>query len=191
MKTQPKISIKAHQCWKNLKKFSKTPKPRFQKHEMHECERIRGLPSKEKLEKAWRILEKQLLEWDHSVFGRETEKYQERDRGKWVLDRTGSLNSVPINLDRWRCREVSRHLSRKVSRKWSPIDTGIEEVSRNKSSDTRSESRSIQQVSRSYWGGKSILDRSTKCWGVVGITIRKSWRSSTDSKVSRRCRVSF
>ena len=154
---------------------------------MHECERIRSLPSEEKHEKAWRNLEEQLLEWDKRVWER-NQRSIERNEGRIAR---GCLNRPAVNLNKWRCREVSRHLSRKVSRKWSSTDVGIEEVSRNKSSDTRSESRSIQQVLRSYWGGKSILDRSTKCWGVVGITIRKSWRSSTDSKVSRRCRVSF
>ena len=83
---------------------------------------------------------------------------------------------------------MSRHLSRKVSRKWSSTDTGIEEISRNKSSDTRSESRSIQQVSRSYQGGRSFLDLSTRYWEDVGNAIRKSLRSSRDSKVLRRYR---
>ena len=64
----------------------------------------------------------------------------------------------------------------------------IEQVSRNNSSDPRTEARSIHQVSRSYRGGRSILDRSSRCQGAVGIAIRKSWRSLTDSKVSRRYR---
>ena len=49
-------------------------------------------------------------------------------------------------------------------------------------------SRSIHQVSRSYRGDRSFLDWSTRCREAVGITIRKSWRSSTDNKVSRRYR---
>ena len=153
---------------------------------MHECERIRSLPSEEKLEKVWRNLEEQILEWDERVWERnqrsiKREIKQNEGRIAW-----GCLNKPAVNLDRWRCREMSRHLSRKVSRKRSSTDTGIEEVSRNTSSDIRSESRSIQQVSRSYRGGRSILDRSTRCQGAVGIAIRKSWRSSTDSKVLRK-----
>ena len=54
-------------------------------------------------------------------------------------------------------------MCREVSRNWSSTDTGIEEVLRNKSIDTRSESRLIQQVSRSYRGGRSNLDRSNRC----------------------------
>ena len=46
---------------------------------MHEYERIKSLPMEEILEKAWRILEEQSLEWDESVLGEKTEKYQERD----------------------------------------------------------------------------------------------------------------
>ena len=42
--------------------------------------------------------------------------------------------------------KVSRQLLRKVSRKWSSTDTGIEEVSRNNPSDARTE-----------------LDQSTSC----------------------------
>ena len=49
-------------------------------------------------------------------------------------------------------------------------------------------SRLIHQVSRSYRGDRSFLDRSTKCREAVEIAIRKSLRSSTDSKVSRRYR---
>ena len=64
----------------------------------------------------------------------------------------------------------------------------IEQVSRNNSSDPRIEARSIHQVSRSYRGGRSFLDRSTKYRGAVGKAIRNSWRISTDSKVSRRYR---
>ena len=38
---------------------------------MHEYETIRSLPSEEKLEKAWRNLEEQLLEWDQRVWERD------------------------------------------------------------------------------------------------------------------------
>ena len=68
---------------------------------------------------------------------------------------------------------------------------GIELVSRNNSSDPRTKARSIQQVSRSYQWGRSFLNRSTRYRGAVGIAIRKSLKSSTDSKVSRRCWASF
>ena len=65
---------------------------------------------------------------------------------------------------------------------------GIEQVSRNNSSDPWIEAWSIHQVSRSYRGDRSFLDRSTRYWGAVRIAIWKSLRSSTDSKVSRRDR---
>ena len=48
-------------------------------------------------------------------------------------------------------------------------------------------SRSIHQVSRSYRGDRNFLDRSTRCREAVEIVIRKSLRSSTNSKVSRKC----
>ena len=87
-----------------------------------------------------------------------------------------------------RCREVSSHLSRKVSRNWSSTDTGIEEVSRNNPSDTRTEARLIHLLSKSYRRDRKFLYRSTRCWEAIDIAIRKSLRSSKNSKVSRRCR---
>ena len=65
---------------------------------------------------------------------------------------------------------------------------GIKKVSRNNSSDSRTEARSIHQVSRSYRGGRSFLNLSTRYWEAVGKAIRNSWRISTDSKVSKRYR---
>ena len=98
----------------------------------------------------------------------------------------GGLNRSLVNLDKWRCWEVSRQLSRKVSRKWSSTDIGIE-VSRNNPSDARTEARSIHKLSRSYRWGRRFLDLSTRYWEAVKIAIWKSLRSSTDSMVSRRC----
>ena len=125
-------------------------------------------------------------------FGREKERAIERkiERNKgWIAQ--GSLNRPSVNLDRWSCWEVSRDLSRKASRKWSSTDIGIEEVLSNKPSDTGTKARSIHQLLRSYRRGRSFLDRSTRCRKTVKIAIWKSLRSSTDSKVSRRCRASF
>ena len=126
------------------------------------------------------------------LFGRENERAIERkiERNEGQIAR-GSLNRPLVNLNRWMCREVSRHLSRKVSRNWSSTYTGIAEVSWNKPSDARTEARSIHQLLRSYLGGRNFFDRSTRCWEAVDNAIRKSLRSSTDSKVSRRCRASF
>ena len=102
-----------------------------------------------KWRKSWKSLKKpwgSRLEWDE-MFGREKERAirREIERNEGQIAR-GSLNRPSINLNRWRCREVSRLLLRKVSRKWSSTDTGIEEVSRNNPSDARTE-----------------LDQSTSC----------------------------
>ena len=148
---------------------------------MHEYERIRSLPSKEKLEKAWSNLEEQSLEWDEKVLGVKTEKYWERDRMKWKPNRTGNLNSTSSKS---RQMQVSRGIETPVegSVEKRIIDSwGIEEVSRNNSTESRTEARSIHQVSSSYRGYRPILDRSTRYREAIGITIRKSWRSSTDN----------
>ena len=70
-----------------------------------------------------------------------------------------------------RCQAIYRGRYRE---KWSLTDTGIEEVSRNKSSDTRIEARSIHQVSRSYRRGRNFLDQSTRCREAVEIAIKKA-----------------
>ena len=85
------------------------------------------------------------------MFGREKERAIKREieQNEGQIAR-GGLNRSSVNLDRCRCQEVSRQLSRKELRKWSSTDTGIEEVSRNNPSDTRTEAQSIHQLSRSY-----------------------------------------
>ena len=57
-----------------------------------------------------------------------------------------------------------------MSRNWS----STAEVSSNKESDSRTEARSIHWVSRSYRGGRSFLDRSTKYRGGVEIVFKKN-----------------
>ena len=76
-----------------------------------------------------------------------------------------------VKLDRFRYREVVRQLLRKVSRKWSSTDIGIEEVSRNNPSNARTKTRFIHQLSRSYRGGRSFFDLSIKYREAVEITI--------------------
>ena len=141
---------------------------------MHKCERIRSLPSKEKLEKAWRIPKEPSLEWDESVLGEKIEKYRERDRRKWFPDRTEGLYSA---ASKSRQMQVSRGIEvyvEEVSRKSSLTV----EVSRNNTSESRTEARSIHQVSRCYLGYRPNLDQSTKYRGAV---IRKSLGISTNN----------
>ena len=52
---------------------------------MHEYERIRSLPSEEKLEKAWRNLEDQLREWDERILERK-QRSIERERSIEMRD---------------------------------------------------------------------------------------------------------
>ena len=129
--------------------------------------------------KSWKSLKKPWglrLEWDESVWERKWESYRERDRRKWAVDRTRRLYRPSVNLDRCKCWEVSRQLSRKVSRKRSSIDTGIKEVSKNNPSNARTEARSIHQLSRSYQGGRSLVDLSTRYREAVEIAIWKSFK---------------
>ena len=130
-----------------------------------------------KWRKSWKSLKKpwgSRFEWD-VTFGREKERAIEREieRNEGQITR-GSLNKPLVNLDRWRCRGVSIQLLRKVSRKWSSTDTGIEEVSRNNPSNARTEDRFFHQLSRSYRGGRSFLNLSTRYRKAIEIAIWKS-----------------
>ena len=151
---------------------------------MHEEWEIRSLQVKKILKKLEETLRIKIgVRWD--CLGEKMkkplrEREIERNDG-WIT--RGSLNRPLVNLDRWRCWEISRHLSRKVSRKCSLTDAGVEKVSRNKSTWSRTEARSIHQLSRSNRAGRSCLNRSTRYREAIKITIWKSLRSLTDSKV--------
>ena len=126
------------------------------------------------------------MRWES--LGEKSETYWQRDRVKWVPDHTGSLNSASSKSQQMQVLRGIEISVEEVSRKMVVDSWGIEEVSRNNSTEPRTEARSIHQVSRSYRGCRAILDRSTRDREAVGITIRKSWRSLTDNKVSRRYR---
>ena len=150
---------------------------------MHEEWEIRSLPREENLEKALRNLWGSRFEWDERVWERK-QRAIERDiewNEVWIAQ--GGLYRTLSKSRQMRCREVSRGVEVGVE-KMLVDNWGIEQVLRNNSSDPRTEARSIHQVSRSYRGGRSFIDRSTRYQGAVGIAIWKSLRSSTDSKVS-------
>ena len=77
--------------------------------------------------------------------------------------------------------QVSRGIEgsvEEVSRKMLVDSWGVEKVSRNNTSESRTEARSIHQGSRSYRGGRNFLDRSTKYRGGVKIALRKkAWEA--------------
>ena len=185
MKTHPKISIKTHQFWKTPK-FVKNPQNLGFKTWNAWMWRDWKLT---KWRNSWKCLKNP---WGTKIGGRSKslgeniEKYRERYRMKWISDRTGSLNSASSKSQQM---QVSRGIKTPIEegvKKWS----SIAEVSRNNSSKSRIES-SIHQVSRSNRGCRPTLERSTRYREVVGIAIKKCWRSLTNNKVSRRCRASF
>ena len=112
---------------------------------------------------------------------RETRCYGHKGKKMQNKEKWNACKDISIN------REVSRHLLRKVSRKTTLTNEAVKEQSK----DIRREARLIYQVSRSYWGGRRFLDRSTRHRGASEIAISKGLGSSIDSKVSRRCQASF
>ena len=112
------------------------------------------------------------MRWE--CLGEKREKYREGDRVKWVLDRTGSLNSASSKS--WQM-QISRGIEISVEggvEKMVVNSWGIEEVSRNNPTELRTEAQSIHQVSRSYRGCRAILDQSTRYRAAVEIAIKKA-----------------
>ena len=139
---------------------------------MHEEWEIRSLPREENLEKSWRNLWGLRLEWDEKVWERK-QRAIEREI-EWNENRItwGGLNRTFSNARQMRCRgAVEVGVEKMLVDSW-----GIEQVSSNKESNLRTEVQSIHQVLRSYRGGKSILDRSTRYQGAVKIATRKRLR---------------
>ena len=100
MKTQPKISSNTHQFWKTPK-FFKNTKILVLNHEIHEWERIRSLPSKEKLEISWRILEEEVSTEKESVWKRNSRRQIERDRRNERRIAIEKYIDPSVNLDSW------------------------------------------------------------------------------------------
>ena len=140
---------------------------------MHEWERIRSLPSVEKLEKAWRILEEEVWSEKESVWEMNSCGQIERDRRNERRIMIEKYIEASVMLDSWgigRCRGSCWGRCRGSGRQF----WGIKKVSSNKESDSRTEARLIHQVSMSYLGGRSFLDRSTKYRGGVEIAFKKN-----------------
>ena len=113
---------------------------------MHKEWEIRSLLSEETLEKAWRNL-KEKIGSEMRVFERWKDRDIEREiERNEILITWGRIYRTLVNLDRWRCQEVSRI---KPS-----TDTSVE-VQKHQTQEIR-------------------LDWSTKCRGGVEIAIRKS-----------------
>ena len=131
---------------------------------MHEWERIRSLPSKEKLEKAWRILEEEVWSEKESVWEMNSCGQIERDRRNERRIMIEKYIEASVMLDSWgigrywgscwgRCRGSGRQLLRYQEgieqqrirfKNRSSIDPpGVDELSRRQEL-----SRSIHQVSR-------------------------------------------
>ena len=131
---------------------------------MHEWERIWSLPSKEKIEKAWGILEEP--NWSEMrVFWERKQRSIERDiEGNENRIAQDAYMGQAVNLDRCRYREVSRYLSRRCrgnARRQLRCQGGIEDQLiriKNRSSidphgveklsSIQTQSRSIHQVLR-------------------------------------------
>ena len=115
------------------------------------------------------------MEWEREVCEVKRQSYRERDQEKWGLDHTRRIYRTSVNLDRRRCWEVLIKASSQVLRIWPSTDTGVEEVSRYKTSNTIDKARSIHQVLRSYRGDRNFLGRLTKCDTPIWLIVWCVW----------------
>ena len=139
--SKPNLKISQKPYW-----FWKTPKNLGFKEWNAWKWGIRDIPSEEKLDWAQESLEKEVWK-EREWVGRWKDTSVEREiEEKWEENREEPIYRTSVNLDRCRCREVSSHVSRLVSRNKSSTVADVEHVSRNKPSDTRTEARSINLV---------------------------------------------
>ena len=124
---------------------------------MHEWERIRSLPSKDKLEKAWRILEEEVWSENESVWEMNNHRHIEKDRRNERRIAKEKYINPSVMLDSWGIEEaIEVGIEDLVVDSWgiekqrirfknrSSIDPpSVEELSRRQEF-----SRSIHQVSR-------------------------------------------
>ena len=127
---------------------------------MHEWERIRSLPSVEKLEKAWKILEEEVLNEKENVWEMNSRLQIERDRRNERRIAIEKYIDPSVMLDSWgigryqgsyrgsglrqlRYREGIEQQKVKFKNRSSINPAGVEELSRRQEL-----SRSIHQVSR-------------------------------------------
>ena len=142
---------------------------------MHEWERIRSLPSKEKLEKAWRILEEEVWSKKRVFWERNREVSRERDRREMNFRSHRGLISAASKS--WQM-QVSRGIEGSVEVGIEDLvfdSWGIEEAIKQQRVRFRTEARSIQQVLKSYRGGRSFLDWSTRYRGGVEPAFQNSF----------------
>ena len=154
---------------------------------MHDYERLETYQVKKILKKLEETFKKKIGVSERDL-GVKRQMYRERDRQKWVADRTRRLNRPSVNFDRCRCQEVLSKLSRKVLRKWSSTEEGVEEQPTISSIKARSIDLADEKLSRRQKLSRSIHQMSRRC---RDCDKKNKLGSSIDSQVSRRCRASF
>ena len=99
-----------------------------------------------------------------------------------------------VNLNRCRCQEVSRHLSRKVSRngrRQLRYRGGIEEQLIRTKNRSPIDPLGVEKLSRMQTHSRSIHQVSRSCRDCDKKKLKKLDRQQGIEEVSRRCRASF
>ena len=144
---------------------------------MHEWERIGRLPSKEKLEKAWRILEEQVWSEMRVFWDRNREvSWEKSKKNDFRITQRPYIKQL-VNLDRCRYREVSRDLSRRCrenARRQLRCWEGIEEQHIRINNRSSIDPLGVEKLSRRQKLSWSIHQVSRRCWDCVK---KKAWEA--------------
>ena len=144
---------------------------------MHEWERIRSLPSKEKLEKAWRILEEQVCSEMIVFWERSREVSRERSKKNDFRIAQRPYIEQLVNLDRCRYREVSKDLSRRCrenARRQLRCREGIEEQHIRIKNRISIDPPGVEKLSRWQELSQSSHQVSRRCQDCVK---KKAWEA--------------
>ena len=151
---------------------------------MHEWERIRSLPSKEKLEKAWRILEEEVWSEKESVWEMNSHGQIERDRRNERRLAIEKYIDPSVMLDSW---GIGRYRGSWWGRCWGSRLRKL----RYRATKSQIQERKLNQSSRCRRAIEEARAFSIDPLGIEEVSRlhlkKKCLRSSTDSKVSRRC----
>ena len=151
---------------------------------MHEWERIRSLPSKEKLEKTWRILEEEVWSENESVWEMNSRRQIERDRRNERRIMIKKYIDPLVMLDSWgigRYQESCRGRCRGTGLGQLRYREGIEQQRIRFKNRSSIDPPSVEELSRRQELSRSIHKVLRRCQDCVK---KNAW----EARQIARCR---
>ena len=132
---------------------------------MHEWERIRSLPSKDKLEKAWKILEEEVWSENESVWEMNNHRHIEKDRRNERRIAKEKYINPSVMLDSW-------GIGRYWGSYWGRYRGSGRRQLRYRETKNQIQEQKLDRSTKCR-EGRSFLDRSIRYRGGVEIVLRK------------------